>query len=98
MLLKLVCSRNHWDNFASKTVGELASSKGYSSGLYRFLTFLFWFVFEVIGAVIGILLVGNTGFLFYIVALVGAVCGFLLIKSIVNRLPNKNTFEEEVID
>jgi len=84
--------------FASRTIGELASSKGYSSGLYRFLTFLFWFVFEVIGAVIGILLFGNTGFLFYIFALVGAVCGFLLLKSIVNRLPNKNTFEEEVID
>jgi positive regulator of sigma E activity len=84
--------------FASRTIGELASSKGYSSGLYRFLTFLFWFVFEVVGAVIGLLLFGNEGFLFYIFALVGAVCGFLLLKTIVNRLPNKNTFEEEVID
>jgi hypothetical protein len=62
------------------------------------LTFLFWFVFEFIGAVIGILLFGNEGFLFYIFAIVGAVCGFLLLKAIVNRLPNKNTLEEEVID
>ena len=84
--------------FASRSIGELALSKGYSSGLYRFLTFLFWFVFEFIGAVIGILLFGNEGFLFYIFAIVGAVCGFLLLKAIVNRLPNKNTLEEEVID
>ena len=44
--------------YASKTIGSLAAEKGYSSGLYRFLTFIFWFVFELIGLVIGILIFG----------------------------------------
>jgi len=84
--------------YASKTIGSLAAEKGYSSGLYRFLTFIFWFVFELIGLVIGILIFGQESLLFYLTGIAGAVGGFFFLKYIVNNLPNKSTTTEEVID
>lgn len=84
--------------YASKTIGALAAEKGYSSGLYRFLTFIFWFVFEIIGLVLGILLFGEETLLIYLTGIAGALGGFFLLKYIVKRLPAKTDPSDEVID
>jgi hypothetical protein len=66
----------------------MASEKGYSGGLYRFFTFLSWFICEVIGSVVGLLLFGD-GLMVYVVALIGAILGYGLIYYITDNLEIK---------
>ena len=85
--------------FASKNIAEIAQSKGYSAGLYRFLTFLCWFGGELLGAVLGIILFGEESLIIYLVALGGAIGAFLLLKQYVNNLPTRtNNDASEIID
>ena len=85
--------------FASKNIAEIAQSKGYSAGLYRFLTFLCWFGGEILGAVLGIILFGEELFMIYVFALGSAIGSFLLLKQYVRNLPTRNDDEiNEIID
>jgi len=84
--------------FLSKKIANMASEKGYSGGLYRFLTFLIWFVFEIIGGVIGILVFGE-GLPVYVVAIIGAILGYALIYYIADNLESKtSSSDSNVID
>lgn len=73
----------------SKKISEIAFDKGYSSGLYKFYTVLFWFGFEIIGGVIALLIFDNQG-VAYIIALLSAALGIFILYKITQSLPDKN--------
>lgn len=73
----------------SKKISEIAFDKGYSSGLYKFYTVLFWFGFEIIGGVIAMIIFDNQAAA-YIVALLSAALGVSILYYIAQSLPNKN--------
>jgi hypothetical protein len=74
--------------FISKHMAEMAHEKGYSTGLYRFLTFLFWLGFEFIGAIVGIIYFGDEEPMIYLFMLVFAGLGYLILYVVVSRLPD----------
>jgi hypothetical protein len=74
--------------FISRHIAEMASDKGYSYGLYRFLPFLFWLSFEFIGAIIGVILLGNGQPAVYLFALLSAGIGYLILYLVVSNLPD----------
>jgi hypothetical protein len=78
--------------FLSRNIGEIAYEKGYSSGLYRFLTVAFWIVFEFIGAFVGAFILGE-GYGIYFFALISAGLGYLIIYLIVSTLKDKEKIE-----
>jgi hypothetical protein len=69
----------------TREIGARVTEKGYKPGLFKFLTVIFWIVFEMIGAFFGILLFSG-GFLTYLCGLIGAIFGYFLINVIVRRL------------
>jgi hypothetical protein len=75
--------------YLSRQIGNIAREKGHSVGLYKFLTVVFWIFFEVLGAIVGILILGE-GLGMYLFALIGAVLGYGLLYLIVNNLADKS--------
>jgi DNA-directed RNA polymerase subunit H (RpoH/RPB5) len=73
--------------FISRNIAETAFDKGYSRGLYRFLTFLFWFAFEFIGLIIATIFLGEEKFLLYLVGWLSGGLGYLILHIIVENLP-----------
>ncbi len=81
----------------TKEIGARAREKGHKAGFYKFLTVLFWIVFEVIGALLGILFLGE-GLITYLCAIVGAVVGYSLVYLIVSRLETRADSNFEILD
>lgn len=81
----------------TKNIGNIAVRKGYKPGLYKFLTVIFWIFFEVTGALIGVLFLGE-GLMTYVCALLGAIVGYLLIYLIVSCLASKIETDMEILD
>ena len=79
--------------FLSRKIGANAFDKGYSKGLFIFLTVVFWIAGEFIGALIGFLIVGD-GLGPYLFALMGAGLVYALIYFIVNMLEDKNPIDK----
>ena len=72
-----------------KTVGRIIREKGKSPGLYQFLTVIFWFGGEIVGAIVGAVVNASangdgegTPLLAYVFALIGAALGAWLSYSI----------------
>ena len=82
--------------YLTKKIGKIASKKGHPLKLFKFLTVLFWFIFEIIGAIVGLLIVGE-GLSIYAFALIGAGLGYLIIYLITNGLSQKspNNLQED---
>ncbi len=80
--------------FLSRNIGSMAFEKGHSAGMYKFLTVLFWIVFELIGAVIGTIVLGE-GIGVYVFALLAAGLGYLIIYLIVSNLKVIENFQIE---
>ena len=72
----------------SKNIAEIAKDKGYSKGLWRLIAILAWIIFEFIGAVFGLIMFGEDGFMFYIPALIGAFLGVFIVRKILDSKPN----------
>lgn len=75
--------------FLCKKTGEIAASKGLSPGRWKLYTVLAWFGAEILGFLLGGMLFG-TGNLFglFLFALVCAVGGYLIVKAILDKMPN----------
>jgi hypothetical protein len=82
--------------FISRHMAEMAQDKGYSYGLYRFLTFLFWLGFEFIGAIFGTVLLGGGQPVVYLIALLSAGLGYLILYLVVSNLPDLQVPAEPV--
>jgi hypothetical protein len=82
--------------FISRHIAEIAADKGYSYGLYRFLTFLFWIGFEFFGAIAGVILFGDEDAGIYLFALVSAGLGYLILYLVVSNLPDQGEATEPI--
>lgn len=75
--------------YLSKKLGKVAQDKGHKPGMYKFLTFLLWFIFEFSGFVIGFIVLGEDNiFGAFVFGLVGAGFGYLIVHYWVNNLPD----------
>lgn len=84
--------------YLSRQIGDIAREKGHSVGLYKFLTVIFWIFFEVLGGVVGILVLGE-GLGMYLFAIIGAIIGYGILYMIVNNLADKSGQENnELLD
>jgi hypothetical protein len=73
----------------SKNIAEIAQGKGYSKGLWRFLTILSWIICEFIGAVFGFIVIGQEGgLLLYAFAIIGALLGVFIVRKIIDSKPD----------
>ena len=77
----------------SKNMAEIAQEKGYSKGLWRLIAILAWIIFEFIGGVVGLIVFGEGGFMFYITAIIGAFLGVFVVRKILDGKPNINMDE-----
>ena len=71
--------------FSGKIAG-IVKPKGYSPGIYQFLTYVFWFGGELLGAMVGASV--TKGFSVYGFALAGAVIGAIAIYAIASGKRN----------
>ncbi|HLL71110.1 MAG TPA: hypothetical protein VK363_06730 [Pyrinomonadaceae bacterium] len=74
----------------TRRIGDIVKQKNRKSGWYKFMTVLLWFGCEVIGAVIGGIIVGITGSpdaVIYLIALAGAAVGAGIAYLIAKALP-----------
>lgn len=75
--------------FLTRRIGNILEAKGRKSGWYKLLTVLLWFGGEIIGAIIGVVIVHlsqlSEGFV-YLFALIGAAIGaavaFIIAKAV----------------
>lgn len=94
--------------FLSKKNGALALQKGLKPSLWKLYTILAWICGEFAGALIGLLMFGETNFLDFAkmppalilqisaVGLFTAFGGYLLIRYILENKPDNNSIEEEI--
>lgn len=75
--------------YLTRKIGAIVGAKGRKAGWYKFMTVLLWFGCEVIGAIIGAIIVGISNGpqpLVYLFALCGAALGalasFLVAKAV----------------
>jgi hypothetical protein len=75
--------------FLCKKTGQTAASKGLPPGRWKMYTVLAWFSAEILGFFLGGMLFG-TGNLFghFLFALVCAVGGYLVVKAILDKIPD----------
>jgi hypothetical protein len=75
--------------FIAKEIKKLALQKGLKPGVWKAYAFICWFVFEIMGFILGMLLFGNGnlwGLIFF--ALICAFGGFLLIRFLLMQKPD----------
>jgi len=81
-----------------KLIGKRLRARGYNPFGYQVLLVVFWFLFEMAGAVAGLFLTVLLGLgngeaispLAYLFALLGAASGAAIVIVIVNSRPNRN--------
>ncbi|HJR07966.1 MAG TPA: hypothetical protein VJ842_11960 [Pyrinomonadaceae bacterium] len=74
----------------TRRIGEIVKAKNRKSGWYKFMTVMLWFGCEILGGVIGAIIVGLTGSpdaVIYLIALAGAGVGAGLAYVIAKALP-----------
>ncbi len=78
--------------FLTRKTGDLASSKGLSTGKWKGLTVLFWFLGEFVGCLIGFAFVGmpdDDGILKYLpFAYLGALLAYVGLYNYLNNKPD----------
>lgn len=83
----------------SKNIAEIAAEKGYSKGLWRLIAILAWIIFELIGGILGFIILGEEGgLMFYLFALIGAISGILIVRKILENRPSINDNPETLLD
>ena len=79
-----------------KLIGQRLRAKGRNPLLFQFLLVILWFVFEIIGAQVGIVLL-RSGAGVYFCALLGALAAVVLLTAIINQIPSRyETLIDEV--
>lgn len=77
----------------TKRIGKIVEEKGHKSGWYKALAVGLWFGGEIVGLILGILIVGGDSsarWLPYLIALIGAAVGAGIAYAIANNLPPGN--------
>lgn len=75
--------------YLCKKTGETAVRKGLPAGRWKFYTVLAWFVAEFTGFLVGAMLFGTENVIgLFLFALVCAVGGYLIIKAVLDKMPD----------
>lgn len=76
--------------FLSRDIGNIAERKGLKRGWWRFYTVLAWFIGEIIGVFIALLIFRSeeVSIGIYLFAIAFAVGGYFVIKAIVSKKPD----------
>ena len=75
--------------FLTKEIGRLAHAKGLKPGAWKIYTVVGWFILEIIGIIVGILIFGKDNlFSIVMVGLAFAVTSYFIIKAYHNKLPD----------
>jgi hypothetical protein len=83
----------------SKNIAEIAKDKGYSKSLWRLLAILAWIIFEFIGVVFGLIILGEEGgLMIYLFALLGALLGVFVVRKILDSRPNVKDNSDTLLD
>ncbi len=83
----------------SKNIAEIAKDKGYSKSLWRLLAILAWIIFEFIGVVLGLIILGEEGgLMIYLFALLGALLGVFVVRKILDSRPNVKDNSDTLLD
>ncbi|MEO6681369.1 MAG: hypothetical protein ABIN48_00965 [Ginsengibacter sp.] len=81
--------------FITREIGKLAATKGLKPLNWKIYTVLAWIIFEIWGFIIGILLFDKDNFFSIImVGLMFAVTSYFWIKSRLNRMPDKDSSQD----
>jgi len=75
--------------FLTKEIGQLAHSKGRKLGTWKIYTVVGWFILEILGIVVGIMIFGKDNlFSIVMVGLAFAITSYFIIKAYLNKLPD----------
>lgn len=75
--------------FLTKNIGTLAEKKGLKPGTWKLYTVLCWFGSEILGAVIGVAVLGSENIILgVLLGLVCAVGSFFVLKANLNKRPD----------
>ena len=75
--------------FLARKIGELAYEKGQPTGKWKLFLVLAWIGFEILGAIIGIVLFGGENLIgLGLFAIACAFGGYLLVRSILMKMPD----------
>jgi ABC-type maltose transport system permease subunit len=75
--------------YFSRIIGNLAVQKGLSAGKWKFYVIALWFLLEIIGVIVGLMIFSPDNFLS--IALVGlgfAITSYFIIKNYLQKLPD----------
>ncbi len=75
--------------FISKQIGNLAAQKGLPAGKWKFIVIALWFVLEIIGVIVGLMIFSPDNL--FSIALVGlgfAIASYFIIKNYLQKLPD----------
>lgn len=75
--------------FLSKKIGEVALRKGLKSGTWKLYTVLCWFGAEILGALLGVLLLGSENIIPAVfIGLACAVGSYFILKANLEKRPD----------
>ncbi len=78
--------------FLCKHVGQVAQRKGLSPGRWKIATILGWFIAELTGFVIAIMLFGKENLVgLFLIAIMSAIGGYLIVKAQLDKYPDDIT-------
>ncbi len=76
--------------FLTKEIGKLAHDKGLKPLTWKIYTVVGWLLFEIIGIIVGVMIFGTDNLVsVLLLAIAFAITSYVIIKSQLNRLPNK---------
>lgn len=75
--------------FMTREIGRLAESKGLKPTIWKFYNVAGWVVFELLGAIIGVMIFGIDNLVsVFLVAILFAVTSYFIIKGYLSKLPD----------
>ncbi|HEY8658897.1 MAG TPA: hypothetical protein VIL78_07655 [Hanamia sp.] len=82
--------------FLTREIGKLAHDKGLKPRIWKIYTVLGWFITEVIGIVVGVMIFGKDNlFSVILVGLTFAITSYFIIKAQLNKLPDQS-FDDDI--
>ena len=81
--------------FLTRQIGTLAYRKGLKPGKWKLYLVLAWFVFEIFGFILGVILFGKDNLMgLMLLGLISAVGGYLLVRARLIKMPDG--FDEDI--